>query len=306
MPTRPLLLLLLAPLAPAVGAEPSGTFAPAFDRMRGGAVSAGPQGLPRRVDKAVEPASFEVFEVPKPLKSVAPPSAEPIVEPEHQAIATPTPPGEAETEESAPAPPLEASDVRPETAPDDGKRKLPLGGDARPEPGARSARLPDNPLKALAQWRPSTESLTATGAGLAIAVGLVLSFVWLARSCLPKSARPLPRDVVEVLGRAPLGGKQTTQLVRVGGKLLLVATTPEGAETLTEITDPDEVARLVAACDSSRGRGSNAEFDALLREMADERTTPGFLDRGGPAEGSFDPRSLAAAYANTPGGRGDG
>jgi flagellar biogenesis protein FliO len=159
------------------------------------------------------------------------------------------------------------------------------------------------------KWRPSSQQLTATGAGLAITVGLLLAFVWLIRSMAPKSSRPLPREVVEVLGRAPLAGKQMTQLLRVGHKLLLVAITPEGAETLTEITDPEEVARLVAACDASSGRGSTAEFDALLRQMESERTQSGFLDTRSDdrhADASFDPRSLAAAYANTPGGRGDG
>jgi flagellar biogenesis protein FliO len=169
--------------------------------------------------------------------------------------------------------------------------------------------MPANPLNAVMNWRPSSEQMTATGAGLAITVGLLLSFVWLVRSMTPKSSRPLPRDVVEVLGRAPLGSKQMTQLVRVGHKLLLIAITPEGAETLTEITDPEEVARLVAACDTNSGRGSTAEFDSMLRQMETERTRPGFLDTRDDYrydEAAFDPRSLAAAYANTPGGRGDG
>ena len=40
------------------------------------------------------------------------------------------------------------------------------------------------------------------------------------------------RDVVQVLGRAPLSGKQQMHLVRFGGKLLLLSVTPSGAETL--------------------------------------------------------------------------
>lgn len=151
----------------------------------------------------------------------------------------------------------------------------------------------------------------ATGAGVAITVGLLLSFVWLLRSLSPKSSRQLPREVVEVLGRLPLAGKQTTQLVRVGSKLVLVAVTPEGATTLTEIADPEEVARLVAACDAGSGRGEGAAFDRMLEELADERVAPGFIGSDGDYSRrhdttSFDPRSLAAAYANTPGGRGDG
>lgn len=47
----------------------------------------------------------------------------------------------------------------------------------------------------------------------------------------------------------------------------------------------------------------------MLRQMETERARTGFLDASDDYrydEAAFDPRSLAAAYANTPGGRGDG
>ena len=82
------------------------------------------------------------------------------------------------------------------------------------------------------------------------------------------------------------------------------------------MTDPAEVQAMLAACDTHRGRGgSSADFDKMLQQLSSEQAAPGFLDRAaedvrheplGFADGSFDPRSLAAAYANTPGGRGDG
>ena len=55
----------------------------------------------------------------------------------------------------------------------------------------------------------------------------------------PPARSLLPKEAVELLGRAPLAGRQQMQLVRVGNKLLLVALSPAGAETLTEITEPD-------------------------------------------------------------------
>ena len=318
-----------------------------FARIRPGVSSSGPRGMhqaaPRR-DSHVEPATFHSLglsaPLPPPVSAVddarhaieeAPPSAlvvsvaapslqeapiaasppEPLSEPvaltgpvaAELLTAPAAPPAAAETPEAQPAP------LKTPAHPDTSRGRLVLGAPARDQTSRTSEGRSANPLDAVMKWRPSSQQMTATGAGLAITVGLLLSFVWLVRSMTPKSSRPLPREVVEVLGRTPLGSKQMTQLVRVGHKLVLVAITPEGAETLTEITDPAEVARLVAACDTSSGRGSTAEFDAMLRQMESERARPGFLDARDEYrydEASFDPRSLAAAYANTPGGRGDG
>lgn len=325
MPTRQLTTLLL--LACATGATlGADTLAPNFDRFRPTAASIGPRSAPRLSDPAIEPASFQALSGARPLQaSETPRVPEPKPEPVSEAIAAtqepaavplPTRPIAPSRETTPPLidKPAPAFRADPEPTGDakdaegSGRRLLGRSPTASRPPDKASEGLGANPLSSLMGWRPSTQTLTATGGGLAIAVGLLIATVCLIRGCLPKSARALPRDVVEVLGRAPLGGKQTTQLVRVGSKLVLVAVTPDGAEALTEITDPGEVARLVAACDAGSGRGANAEFDSMLREMSDERTTPGFLDpsdrRDEPL--GFDPRSLAAAYANTPGGRGDG
>lgn len=350
MPTRrctTLLLALAALAAPARGGSGADAVVPseAFARIRPGVSSSGPPGM-RRSDPFVEPAAFHSLGLsaplppPKRLVDDAQRAVEESQRSELKLAAPTTPPQEIAAQ---PAPPSPAEPAALDPAPQAATAPAPIGTDelappaaplqvaSRPEDssgrllgasstapkasdGPRSS-LPASPFDAIMEWRPSSQQMTATGAGLAITVGLLLSFMWLIRSMAPKSSRALPREVVEVLGRAPLAGKQTTQLVRVGHKLVLIAVTPDGAETLTEITDPDEVSRLVAACDASGGRGSTAEFDALLRQMEGERTRPGFLgghdDRSsetsyGFADDSFDPRSLAAAYANTPGGRGDG
>jgi len=64
------------------------------------------------------------------------------------------------------------------------------------------------------------------------------------RRALPAGSRKLPPEVMDVLGHASLGNRQQAQLVRLGNKLLLVAVSATGAETLGEVTDPDEVERL--------------------------------------------------------------
>lgn len=309
-------LLLAAPCVASDSLTPD-----RFAQIRPGAASShGPAGMRPRVDPAVTPATFHAHAA-KPL---APPTVEQIAA---ESAANPVPTRPPTLEPSAPIDRLQA-DAAPRIAPQPPAEAAPSG--RRLVASDASERLVDrrrqaapsfsNPLDSLTNWRPSTQQLAATiGAG-GVVIGLVISFVWLLRCCTPKSARPLPREVVEVLGRASLGGKQTTQLVRVGPKLVLLAATPDGLETLTEITDPSEVARILAACERGRGAGTEAEFDSLLQEMSLERGAGGFLGgysddsthddyRNGPpgfAQGAFDPRSLAAAYANTPGGRGDG
>ena len=87
--------------------------------------------------------------------------------------------------------------------------------------------------------------------GLSIVIGAFLLFTWaIRRGGKSTAARRgmLPNDVVDVLGRVPLAARQFAQLLRVGNKLVLVALTPTGPTTLTEVTDPAEVDRLLGLC----------------------------------------------------------
>ncbi len=106
---------------------------------------------------------------------------------------------------------------------------------------------------------------------LTMVVGLFLLTVWGARKHLPQAATPLPDDVVRVLGRAPLAHRQTMQLVRIGNKLVLLCVTPQGAETLAEIHDPNEVSRLTSSCDPSSPDVMSETFRHILSEVRDSR-----------------------------------
>ncbi|NLE39727.1 MAG: hypothetical protein GX621_17045 [Pirellulaceae bacterium] len=109
--------------------------------------------------------------------------------------------------------------------------------------------------------------LWTTGGALAFVLGLFFVVAWGLRRATPGAATSLPADAVEVLGRASLGGRQQAQLIRVGHKLLLVCLTPNGAQTLTEITDPDEVDELVELCQPNRhGRAFHRREQARTAE----------------------------------------
>ena len=74
-------------------------------------------------------------------------------------------------------------------------------------------------------------------ASLGIVLGLFLLVAWAVRRGMPRNAALLPREAVEVLGRAPLVGRQQVHLVRCGNKVLLLSVSAASVETLTEITD---------------------------------------------------------------------
>lgn len=122
---------------------------------------------------------------------------------------------------------------------------------------------------------PSVNGALGTVVGsLGVVLGLFVVIAWCSRRFAPAGAGQLPKEAVELLGRAPLTGRMQAQLLRVGNKLLLVAVSPTGLETLTEISDAAEVEHLVALCRRNRPGSSQAAFDQVLSQLAtDSRET---------------------------------
>lgn len=120
------------------------------------------------------------------------------------------------------------------------------------------------------------QSLMQTGVALAFVLLLVFACAWLLRKAGPKSLQPLPLEAVQLLGNAPLYGKQHLRLIRMGQRVLLLAVSETSTQTLTEVTDPAEVSQLLELCQSSNPQGHAKTFEALLRESGRERAT-GFL-----------------------------
>jgi flagellar biogenesis protein FliO len=87
----------------------------------------------------------------------------------------------------------------------------------------------------------------------------------------------LPTDVVSVLGRVPLAARQVAQLLRVGNKLVLVSLTPGGAKTLTEVTDPVEVDRIVGMCQQLNPHSTTKAFEQVFQQLSRESAPNGFL-----------------------------
>ena len=119
--------------------------------------------------------------------------------------------------------------------------RLPLREPARPPAVESLAPKPSEPTSGMPVW-------LSGAASLGLVLGLFLLVVWAVRRGMPRNAGVLPREALEVLGRAPLVGRQQVHLVRCGNKILLLCVSATNVQTITEITDSAEVARLAAIC----------------------------------------------------------
>ena len=132
---------------------------------------------------------------------------------------------------------------------------LPLGGHAE---------------KGLLDKASPISAVCTVGGSLSVVLGLFLVVAWAMRKAAPRSARVLPKEVFDILGRASFGARQQVQLLRCGGKLLLVSITPHGAETLTEVTDAVEVNRIAGVCQQGNPKSSTTAFRQVFQQLADD------------------------------------
>jgi flagellar biogenesis protein FliO len=120
-----------------------------------------------------------------------------------------------------------------------------------------------------------SKHLLSTIASLALVLGLFAVVVWIMRRGTPKTQQQrLPNEVVDVLGQATLGHRQNVQLLRLGGRLLLLSVTPNGAETLAEVTDAVEVERLTALCRKSTTRSAAPSFRDVFQQFRAPTSLP--------------------------------
>jgi len=155
-----------------------------------------------------------------------------------------------------------------------------LGGSAsRPLPprgGESPRRLPppgyanEDDRSKQAKGLPSM--VTVVGS-LATVLGIFFLVAWGMRRVGPRGLTPLPGDVFELLGRAPLVGRQQVHLLRCGKKLLLVSATADGVETLTEVTDPLEVDRLSGLCRQAHPGSATATFREVFGQITRVRSS---------------------------------
>lgn len=143
------------------------------------------------------------------------------------------------------------------------------------------------------------QSMYTVMTALAIVIGAFLLFAYaLRRGARNTSGRRgmLPADAVSVLGRVPLAARQFAELLRVGNKLVLVALTPNGPQTLTEVTDPVEVDRLVGMCQQFDPHSTTKAFEQVFQQLSSEPGGSGFLGNDPMPTSLSSLSSAASAY----------
>jgi flagellar protein FliO/FliZ len=140
-----------------------------------------------------------------------------------------------------------------------------------PEPRANAPlQLPGAPSGDASRPRgPSGFSTMITA--LVVVLGLFLAVVGLLRRGMPKPARMLPKEAVEVLGRIPLPGRCQGHLIRVGNKIALVGFNGGHGEPLVEVTDPIEVDRLAGLCMQDDPHSATTSFRGIVEQFFREK-----------------------------------
>ena len=179
------------------------------------------------------------------------------------------------------------------------------------QPAAAGSKVtPVAPVKSFPSFAPRADRLEGTGAdgkpedakfagpaitvtsSLAVVLGLFAGLVWLTRKFGSRAMiqGAVPREVLQCLGSTALDSRTRITMVRCGHRVLVMAQTATSIHPLTEVTDPDEVRELTAACLGN----SKQTFDSTLQSLEREKTDEGFV--GSQAEPPT-PRSRGRLFA---------
>lgn len=110
--------------------------------------------------------------------------------------------------------------------------------------------------------KQSTPSYLSGLGALAIVLVLIGVVAWAVKRWMP-AARGGSSGVLRIVGRASLSAKHTVALVQLGRRFVMVGVTGDRLAALCEVSDPDEVAELVARIDTS-GKHAAPGFDHML------------------------------------------
>lgn len=112
----------------------------------------------------------------------------------------------------------------------------------------------------LVSWE---SSLWAIGA-LVLVVGLIYVLKTVLMRMSGKTPASVNSPVLDVLTRVSISPKSNILVLRMSGRLLLVGESASGLQPIANIDDPDEVAHILKAVESSKPNSISASFGDLL------------------------------------------
>ncbi len=143
-----------------------------------------------------------------------------------------------------------------------GDQDRPLG---EPRPAAYTHEHPDDVTPDRTEVvEPKRNEFVRVGMALAVVLGIMIVLrLAVRRFGGPLSGGGRPSGVLEVLGRYPIGRGQQLVLLKMVGRIVLLHQSRSGVAALSEITEPDEVAALLARVEAA-GRSATTDFSAEL------------------------------------------
>lgn len=146
--------------------------------------------------------------------------------------------------------------------------------------------------QAVERNRFAAPAVTVTSS-LAVVLGLFAALVWIARKYGSRSIAPgaIPRDVLESLGSTAIDSRTRVTMLRCGGRILVLAQTAAGIQPLSEISDPEEVRQVTAACLGDAKRS----FATTLQSIEKEKPAANFV--GDSQQTVASPRSRGQLFA---------
>ncbi len=144
-------------------------------------------------------------------------------------------------------------------------------------PGIERGASSRNPLNGIGA---RTKEVIRIAAALAVVLGLLVFL----RTIFRRMAGPLgnaarPSGVVDVLARYPIARGQQLVLLKLGRRIVLLHHGKAAMTMLSEISDPDETAALLARVEADSRRNRTGRFQALLNRFAEDGRAsrdPGF------------------------------
>jgi flagellar biogenesis protein FliO len=213
----------------------------------------------------------------------APPIVEPAIPaPAPEPVAPALPADEAaDAIEVAAAAPSATVETSPRETASLGRPNGPLS--ARPAQGPRD----DAPGGMLARLDPTALETGRVLAALGVVIMIIMVLRAAARRIGPASARAgRPSGVVEILARYPVARGQQLVLLKLARRVLLVHQSGAAMTTLSEMTDRDEVAAVLARVEAGSRQKDQARFGRILRRFESDHDrqaarAPGASPAGG-------------------------
>ncbi len=150
----------------------------------------------------------------------------------------------------------------------------------RGTPNQNSEDTEDSPENKPSGWFSGGTPRTVIALSAVIALAIILKFGVKRLAGLSSglssqlgAAGRSPSGVLEVLGRYPISRGQTLVLLRLDRRIVLLSQTPAGFATLSEVSDPDEVASILMKARDDEGASLAARFNTLLREVEQDPAT---------------------------------